>query len=325
MTAALQAPTLAGLLADGEWHSGPTLAATLGVTRAAVSARVAELRRLGLDIYSVAGRGYRLPAPLELLDAERIRAAIAPAAAARLNAIDVFERIDSTSAELARRGDGATRACFAEYQDAGRGRARRPWVSPFGANLYLSLVHDLAAPRAPLGALGIAVGVCVAEALVLLGAKTIGLKWPNDLWAGERKLGGILVEHRGEVGGSARLIVGLGLNVAMAAPQAATVDQPWTRLADHLPTMPPRNTLAACLLAAVVDAVTGFEADGFARFCSRWPRYDVVRDRPVRVIEADGERRGIARGIAGDGALRVEVDGRMTSIYSGDVSLRVVP
>ncbi|MFC3104294.1 biotin--[acetyl-CoA-carboxylase] ligase [Salinisphaera aquimarina] len=325
MTATSPAPTLAALLADGAWHSGPALATTLGITRAAISARVADLRLLGLDIYSVAGRGYRLKTPLELLDAAHIDAHLADSTRTRVDDLIVLERTDSTNAELARRADGMTRACLAEYQSAGRGRAQRPWASPFGANLYLSLARDVAAPRAPLGALSLAVGVCVADALTAFGAEQIALKWPNDLWAGDRKLGGILIEHKGEVGGSARLIIGLGLNLDMQALQGEGIDQPWTRLRDHLPVMPARNRLAAGMLDAVMRAVLDFETQGFAPFQARWARYDAARDRNVRVLEAQGERQGIARGIAADGALQVEIDGRVVALYSGDVSLRVAP
>ncbi len=316
-------PTLAGLLADGDWHSGPVLARALGVSRAAVSARVADLRELGLDIYSVAGRGYRLRTPVELLDAARIQAGLGVEAADALDELIVLERVDSTNAELARRVDGATRACLAEYQSAGRGRSQRPWASPFGANLYLSVARNLQTSRAPMGALSLAVGICVAQALADLGATGIALKWPNDLWAAERKLGGILIEHRGEFGGSARIVVGLGLNISMQASQAAAVDQPWTRLVDHCVSVPQRNRLAAAMLDAVLEAMMGFEAHGFAPFAQRWVDFDLTRDRAVRVLEANGERRGIARGISADGALQVEIDGTLTRLYSGDVSLRV--
>ncbi|MES1923678.1 biotin--[acetyl-CoA-carboxylase] ligase [Salinisphaera sp. T31B1] len=315
--------SLVRLLADGQWHAGPALAAHLGVSRAAVSARVADLRAMGLDIYSVAGRGYRLRMPIELLDATRIRRGLSGACAAALDELVVAERLDSTNAELARRPGGVTRACLAEYQSAGRGRAQRAWASPFAANLYLSVAREMHAAPAALGALSLAVGARVAEALEALGATDIALKWPNDLWAGERKLGGILIEHRGEVGGGARLIVGLGLNVAMEPAQASAIDQPWTRLADHCEVLPERNRLAAAMLEAVLTAMIEFEADGFAVFRERWATYDRVRDRPVRVIEARGERQGVARGIADDGALRVEIDGQMVAVYSGDVSLRV--
>ena len=322
MAPALSEVTLVGLLADGAWHRGPALAEALGVSRAAISGRVAELRELGLVVHSVQGRGYRLAAPIELLDEDTIRSALSEVGA-RLNGLSVHERIDSTNAELARQGGPGMTACLAEYQSAGRGRARRPWASPFGANLYVSLTADVSSTRAPLGALSLAVGVCVIEALRDIGAQDLALKWPNDIWADGDKLGGILIEHRGELGARARLIVGLGLNVSMDRAQAESIDQPWTRLIDHLPTPPGRNQLAAAVLEALIQAVDGFEQQGFETFRERWQAFDAVRDKPVRVIESRGERVGIARGIAADGALQVEFESGMQSVYSGDVSLRL--
>ena len=324
MAPALSSPTLIERLADGAWHRGPALAEALGVSRAAISARVAELRELGLVVHSVAGRGYRLAEPIELLAEDAVRDALGEAGA-RLDGLSIHERIDSTNAELARRGGPGMQACLAEYQSQGRGRASRPWASPFGANLYVSLAADVASTRAPLGALSLAVGVCVVEALRDLGAQDLALKWPNDIWAGGDKLGGILIEHRGELGARARLIVGLGLNVAMNRTQAESIDQPWTRLADHMSSLPSRNRLAAAMLAALIRALDGFEAQGFEMFRARWQAFDGVRDKPVRVIESQGERVGIARGIAADGALQVEFENGIQPVYSGDVSLRLAP
>src|SRR5699024_1294759 len=128
-------------LADGVWHSGPELAEALGVTRARISQQVRSLREIGLDTFSVNGRGYRLPAPLSLLDAAAIRAELSARGAAALDGLDVLAEVDSTNAWLLRPQVSGTHACFAEYQSAGRGRKQRPWTSPFGANLYFSVAH----------------------------------------------------------------------------------------------------------------------------------------------------------------------------------------
>lgn len=315
--------SLAHLLADGQWHRGPALAETMGVTRATVSARVAALAERGVDVYSVSGKGYRLARPLDLLDADAITAELDEQAVATLDELIVREQVDSTNSVLAGFGDGATRACLAEYQSAGRGRAGRAWVSPFAANLYLSVARALESPRAPLGALSLAVGVALADALSALGVPDVGLKWPNDLWIGRAKTGGILIEHRGEAGGAARLIVGVGLNVAMNGAQSQAIDQAFTQISDHLNPPPARSRLAAICLNAVLGALIEFERDGFAGFAQRWAYYDRVRDQPVRLIEVAGERTGIARGINADGSLDIEIDGVRRAIYSGDVSLRV--
>ncbi|MDA3942759.1 MAG: biotin--[acetyl-CoA-carboxylase] ligase [Bacteroidetes bacterium] len=323
MTQGRQNASLIELLADGEWWRGPVLAEKLGVTRAAVSSRVATLRELGLDVYSLSGKGYRLARPLDLLSAPVIEADMEPSVRDALDELIVREQVDSTNSVLAGFNDDATRACLAEYQSAGRGRSGRAWVSPFAANIYLSVARTVSAPRGPLGALSLAVGVALADALAALGVPHIGLKWPNDLWIGRSKVGGILIEHRGETGGGAHLIVGVGLNVAMNRAQSSAIDQSFTQLSEHLSAFVSRSRLAAICLNAVMGALVEFESAGFAAFARRWAVYDRVCDQPVRVIESRGECCGVARGINDDGSLRIEIDGLGRAVYSGDVSLRL--
>lgn len=314
---------LAALLADGAWHPGPELAQALGVTRARVSQQVQGLRALGLEVFAVNGRGYRLPEPLALLDAAAIRAGLCASSAAMLDDLTVLAEVDSTNAWLTREAKTGTRACFAEYQAAGRGRKQRAWASPFAANLYFSVARTITASRAPLGTLSPAVALALAERLQTLGVARVGVKWPNDLLVDDAKLAGILIEHRGEAGGQSRVVVGVGLNVSMAATQAPDVDQPWMRLADHLPALPERNALAGHMLDTLLAALATFENSGFEPFRRRWRQLDIARDRAVTVDDGEHKRCGVARGIGADGALQVEFGTGIEAVYAGDVSLRV--
>ncbi|MGA7799571.1 MAG: HTH domain-containing protein, partial [Gammaproteobacteria bacterium] len=109
------------VLADGRFHSGEALGAALGVSRAAVWKQLRALQDLGLELHAVRGRGYRCVQPLELLDAERIRAVLTSQAAARLSALDIHTEIDSTNTHLQRKAAaGAPRGgvCLAECQRA---------------------------------------------------------------------------------------------------------------------------------------------------------------------------------------------------------------
>ncbi|MGB7756738.1 MAG: biotin--[acetyl-CoA-carboxylase] ligase [Salinisphaera sp.] len=317
------ADPLVAALAGGGWMSGPALASQLGVTRSAVSARIGRLRRAGIDVYAVSGKGYRLAGGVDLLDAAAVRAELSSSHCAMLDQLILRQSVDSTNSVLAGYRDGATRACLAERQTAGRGRAGRSWVSPFAANLYLSVGHDLVLPRAPVATLSLAVGVAVADKLAALGVADLGLKWPNDLWIGRDKVGGILTEARGEVAGAMRLIVGLGVNVAMPRGQANAIDQPWTRLIDHVPRPISRSAVAGFCLDAVLSALLGFAAEGFAPFARRWPRYDRLAGHAVDLIENERRTPAIAHGIADDGSLLVEIDGCLRAVYAGDVSLRL--
>lgn len=316
------------LLSDGRWHSGQDLAQHLGITRAAVWQRVNGLGEWGLEIHAVRGRGYRLPHALELLDPECIRAHLPPDIRARLASMDLFPVLDSTNAWLMAQANGSDiRLCQAEYQSAGRGRRGRDWQSPFGANLYLSMAWRFREMPSQFSALGLVAGVALTEALTAMGVSDIGIKWPNDvLWRG-RKLAGILVEHRGEGGGPARVVIGIGLNVSMTVAQAGDIGQPWTTLDEIFlaqgDVRPGRNALSARITEALVRALDGFTTDGLAAFATQWARYDLSNGRPVK-LEHDGQFiHGTGRGIDAEGGLILEVAGRRERYLSGDVSLRL--
>lgn len=313
---------------DGRWHSGENLAAALGVSRAAVWKRLKSLEALGLAFESQAGKGYRLRQPIELLDVDSIRGALATAASPQL---EVLSEIDSTNRYL---GDAAAAEerqapaiCFAEHQTAGRGRRGRQWQSPFGANLYCSLLWRFEIMPSALPALSLAVGVAVAESLRELGFVGIGLKWPNDLLVDGRKLGGILIEHRGEMGGACQVIVGLGLNYAMQIDQAAGVDQPWVSLMQLAKAqgveLPSRNLLAARITDALICCLQCYTEAGFAAFQPRWAQFDLAQGRMIRLEQEGDWQPAEALGVDHDGALLVRVRGERRRFMSGDISLRL--
>ncbi|MCK5480599.1 MAG: HTH domain-containing protein, partial [Gammaproteobacteria bacterium] len=128
-------------LSDGEFHSGEALGEALGVTRMAVWKHLKALRETGITIEVVRGKGYRLPAPVELLDERCILSAVTAETRARLGPVEVLLEVDSTNNRLreqALKGAPSGAVCVAEQQTAGRGRQGRTWVSPFAENLYLS-------------------------------------------------------------------------------------------------------------------------------------------------------------------------------------------
>lgn len=318
------------LLSDGRWHSGEDLAQVLGVSRAAVWKRLQGLREWGLELQAVRGRGYRLARPLELLSAEAIQQDWPSQMRSRLPRINLFPVLDSTNAWLmAQAGQDAPHLCLAEFQSAGRGRRGRHWHSPFGANLCLSLAWRFREMPAQFSGLGLVVGVAVAEALDALGVRDLALKWPNDLhWRG-RKLAGILIEHRGEGGGPARVVIGLGLNLAMTRSQAEDIDQPWVALDEALnesgTVMPSRNVLCARIVAALVAAMDEFVVQGFSQFGRRWMQFDQMCGKPVSLEYGGKVIQGLARGIDADGAFLLEVRGQTQRFLSGDLSLRLAP
>jgi BirA family transcriptional regulator, biotin operon repressor / biotin---[acetyl-CoA-carboxylase] ligase len=316
---------LAALNCD-EPVSGTALAARLGVTRAAVWKQIEVLRTLGAPIEASAGSGYQLEHALELLDADRVRTELDATARARIDALDVHWQIDSTNSELLRRPLGRTRQvqiCLAETQSAGRGRRGRIWQSPLGGNLYFSLSARFEQGMGTLAGLSLAVGVATVQALTDCGACGVGLKWPNDVLADGRKLAGILVELGGEFLGPCQAVIGIGINLRLTPALLARIDQPAIDLASLLDgAPPPRNRLAACLIARLIAALDRFVADGFAAFQSDYAHYDLLRDRDIRVLSAGNELDGVGAGVDQRGALVLRRGAALENYDSAEVSVR---
>ena len=314
------------LLADGRFHSGEALGAALGSSRAGVWKLAQSLPDLGVEVFAVPGKGYRLASPFEPLEPARIDGALEPEARPLLAGVEVLPSVDSTNRllhERAAEGLPSGSACLAEHQSGGRGRRGRPWVSPFGANLYASVLWRFNLAPAALGPLSVAVGVVVAEALAACGADGLGLKWPNDvLWQG-RKLAGVLTEVMGEATGPARVVVGIGVNVNMPEAAAAAIDQPWVDLKTIIGGPVDRNPVAARLLSGLARGLDQFAREGFEPMRPAWDRLDLARGQPVVVTTGEGAVAGDCRGLDDSGALLVAVGGLTRRYLSGEVSLRL--
>lgn len=311
------------VLADGHFHSGEVLAKHLGVTRAAVWKKVHALEKLGLEVFRVPGKGYRLSDPLQLLDAAAIGTALSAGCRERLKGITVLDAVDSTNLWVAAR-DQDPEVCFAEFQSAGRGRRGRSWVSPFGANLYVSLSWRFDEWPPGFTALGMVTAIAAVRALRELGLEDVRIKWPNDLVAAGRKLGGVLIDIQGEPPGATRAVIGLGLNVRMPAAAATQIDQPWmdlNTLSDGNP--PDRNALAAGLIEALVTALGEFETAGFAAFTDDWQALDLVAGKAVALHSHEHTVTGVAAGVDEQGALLLKTPQGLKRFVSGDLSLRM--
>ncbi len=323
------------LLADGGLHSGAELAQRLGVTRAAVWKILrAAVDELGLEVKSIRGQGYRLTVPLELLDPVGIEAGLSASTRDLVAGIEVLESVPSTNSRLmrlARDGAPSGLVCLAERQLGGRGRSGRNWVSPFGSNIYLSILWRYPLAPAELGGLSIACGVAAARVLKAVGCTDIGLKWPNDLHWRRCKLGGLLLEVAGESQGPSHVVVGIGINLRLSPAQAAGIDQPWTDLGEALAqapgdgpsrTVPGRNALAARIIDTLVSALSDFGTSGLASFVDDWRAFDAYLGEPVELIMGEQRISGTCAGVALDGALLLETAAGLRAFHAGEVSLR---
>ena len=240
--------------------------------------------------------------------------------------VEVLPSIDSTSSELMRRArDGLTEPVLlaAEEQTAGRGRMGKGWHSRAGQSLTFSLALPLA--PADWSGLSLAVGVSLARSL----HPDVRLKWPNDLWLQERKLGGILVEtaSSGE-GASAPRTVVIGVGINIARPDAATVLS--TAVPGAPVPMPPAGLsevrvgvtageALALVAPSLVHDVLRFGHEGFAAFADGFDQRDALRGRAVRLT--DGAE-GTAVGVDPQGALQVQTASGLRTVHSAEVSVR---
>jgi BirA family transcriptional regulator, biotin operon repressor / biotin---[acetyl-CoA-carboxylase] ligase len=323
-------PPLLKLLADGELRSGEWLAEAMGHTRAAVWKAVERLRALGIDIQALPRRGYRLASPIEVLDAGRIGAEIAGARTPHLRNLELLFEVDSTNTRLLAAAApplGSADVCMSELQHAGRGRLGRRWIAPFGAGIAMSVGWSFSDMARTLPALSLGVGVAVARALARAGAVGTSLKWPNDIWFRDRKMGGVLIELRAEAQGPAHVVIGIGINVFLPPGARQKIEASGVAVAaveDACEVVPSRNRVAGAILDELLSMLLQYERQGFAAFRDAWTALDALNGRPAQIIVGDSVVTGVARGVDADGALLLDNGDRVQRFVSGEASLRLI-
>lgn len=259
-----------------------------------------------------------------LLEGDDILRAMHAEARAETHELSVVRETGSTQAD-ALAASAPTQGCaifFAEQQTAGQGRRGRPWISPLASNLYFSVSRRFAGPVSGMSGLSLVAGVALCEALHALGFPQVALKWPNDLLADGAKLGGILVNLRGDGAAAAQAVIGVGINVRMPPGPSASIDQAWCDLAGLGSGTPDRVRVAAACLDYLLPALARFEREGLAPFLPRWHEFDALAGRPVRILDGQQVHEGISLGVDASGALRVRMGEDVRSFHSGEVSLR---
>ena len=270
---------------------------------------LAEAGEWGFPLYARDG-GVRLEYPAAPLSAQEI---------ADIDGIDPA-RIHlplccaSTNTEVLQ--DTSVDICLTESQWAGRGRRGRQWSSPFGRHLYLSYGWT---QHSPVNAALTIVAALSVFTLLQARLPDLWVKWPNDLWIGGRKLGGILVEARPRDHGETRLVVGLGLNIH----EDPSLPDTAVSLAD-LDIRVTRSTLAGTILRQWREDFARFAEEGFTPFLPLWKKADRLTRQPVQISDAQGVRMARVLGLGPDGRLQVSYTADTGTVWlsAGDVSLR---
>jgi len=311
------------LLADGKFHSGEAIARRFHVSRATVWNALQYAGQLGIEIFSVPGRGYKLPQPVTLLDAQTISSTLEEYGTSLQ--IEVHDHLASTNSYLMQNiGTARHATCVAaNLQTGGRGRRGRSWHAGLGASLTFSVLWRFQCGASALSGLSLAVGIALMRSLHALGVTGTQLKWPNDVLINREKLAGILIELQGDMEGPSTAVIGMGINLNLPDKLKQKIDQPVTDLASVLNSELNPNHLLAALLKHLADVLTAFEQGGFAALRDEWTQHHAYHEKNVRMLMPDGrDIHGVVKGITEDGSLLVATEAGMQRFISGEISLR---
>ncbi len=305
--------------------SGAELARQLGVSRAAVWARIEELRKVGYDIAASPHHGYVLRATPDLLHADDLLSRLGPTKVIGRD-IRVFGETSSTNdvvEKLARDGAGEGITVFAETQTKGRGRLGRKWVSPPGKGLWFSVLlrPDLRPQSAT--QLTVISAVAVARAIEKQTGLKPEIKWPNDIMFGARKCAGILLELSAELDHIRHVVLGIGIDVNLTAeelpPDLRAIATSLRMEAGHVIDRP---EMAAAVIRELDAAYARLRAGDFHEIGDEWMRRCITLGRRVRILIGDRPVTGMAEALDEEGALLVRTEhGRLERVVGGDVLL----
>jgi BirA family biotin operon repressor/biotin-[acetyl-CoA-carboxylase] ligase len=237
--------------------------------------------------------------------------------------VECVERLTSTNAVLKRDAlESHGKFLLAGQQSSGVGRRGSVWQSPPEGNLYLSYCFHTETSLADLSLLPLAFALAIADRVESEWAVDIKIKWPNDLFIGGKKCGGILLETASLPGDSSNhriaVIVGIGINVA-SHPSYQSIDRPATALQAHVDSPVSVSRVALLVMTAIVEVCRLEATEVGRRLALDWPRRDLLLNVSVSVPML-GDGFGIARGLSPDGGLHVEFQGALETVYAGEVT-----
>ena len=317
---------LNALRAAGEGAiSGAEMSHDLGVSRAAIWARIEELRSLGYDIQASPHAGYRLLSAPDVLHADDLLSRLGKTKVIGRD-VQVFKQTTSTNdiiERLARDGVKEGVAVFAESQTKGRGRLGRRWVSPAGKGLWFSVL--LRPPMLPqeVTRLTVASATALRRAIQEQTGLSPQIKWPNDILVQGRKVAGILTELSAELDRVRYVVLGMGVDVNLSLAEfPAELRKTSGSLKMALGRPVPRAELAVAILRQLDDDYARVCAGDFGSVADEWEKHCATLGHRVVIRAGGGQTSGRAEALGEDGALLLRTEhGRLERIVGGDVEV----
>ncbi|TVY04599.1 biotin--[acetyl-CoA-carboxylase] ligase [Cohnella terricola] len=308
---------------EGEYVSGEEISRLLGVSRTAVWKQIRKLEAEGYVVEAVPRLGYKLtgkPARLSLQDL--LPKLHTKRFGRQIRILDVVTSTQDEVRTMAEQGAPEGTLVIAEQQTSGRGRMGRNWVSPLGKGIWMSLLLRPPVPLPLTPQLTLLAAVALSRAIArIIPELSIGIKWPNDLLVGGRKISGILLESAAEDERLRYIVAGLGISVNLDEK-----DYPDELLpkAISLKMASGREVNRSDLIASVLEEFEGlydlYLEQGFAPIRSLWEARSVTLGHVTQLNTPQGSVTGIPRGLDEMGGLRVELaDGSWRTIYSAEI------
>jgi BirA family biotin operon repressor/biotin-[acetyl-CoA-carboxylase] ligase len=294
------------------------------MSRVSIWLHMEKLRAQGFTFEAARSRGYRITSRPSGLHLALIQAHLKTR---RDLPITVLDEVDSTNDEAARllaTGRSAPFVVLARKQTRGRGRLGRTWHSEANGNLYASFAFRPEIPPGRMAIFTLWMGVNICELIANFTHLSPGIKWPNDILFDGRKAGGILTEARIDSDRIRDLIFGLGLNVnGPAAGWPGELSRRAVSLAEKATEPLDFNRFTAALIGRVMLAYEQFvDGDHFKGFADLWKQFDVLRGKPVALLQGERRIAGIAQGIDDEGSLLIRTtQGKLQRFHAGDVTI----
>jgi BirA family biotin operon repressor/biotin-[acetyl-CoA-carboxylase] ligase len=319
------AKILSALRENPDGVSGAQLAEQLAISRAAIWARIEELRRVGFEIEAGPHFGYRLAGEPDALLADDLLARFGETKIIGRD-IQVFEQTTSTNdvaEKLARDGVKEGAVVFAESQTRGRGRLGRAWLSPAHKGLWFSVLLRPNLHPQETTQLTVISATALRRAIKTVAGLSAEIKWPNDLLLGGKKVAGILTEMSAEMDRVRHVILGIGVDVNQGAEEfPPELRKTATSLKMESGREISRAELAVEILRELDFDYARIGAGKFSEVADEWEAACATIGRDVTVHVGDRRFRGHAESLDDDGALLIRTEhGHLERIIGGDVTL----
>ena len=316
------------VLSSIQSHTVSELAVLAGLDGQAVLESLDALQADGVQIEKTDKDAFRVSRAIKPLNSGQLRAFLKSKNYEFLEDLTVLDTVDSSSSWLGRKNDTGEsihgRACVTDFQSAGRGRRGRHWQGSPYSHIMFSLGWKLGIALREIEGLSLSIGLTIASVIRELTNVEIGLKWPNDLWCANRKLGGVLIETRPSQGPNPLVIIGVGLNIDEPRPDFLEVNQGITDLANHAGSITiSREELAAALLSKMVQKLKAFPGQGFSADQSQFNSLDIYFEKEIEAVSIREKIYGTSEGVDMKGRYQIRSpNGDLAVISAAELSLR---